>query len=158
MIAPFFMASAEQVIEDRRSNLVSLVNITEVLSTIVVQPEQPEESSAPVILGRPLDLKILAVWQREPDDDPSILYESEFRVAWPGQEPKTVRSAEFQFGKGVYFRNLLNMFGAPGKPQSGVLVIECRARKKGDERWVTQSVRIPVQVVSRDIDEPAAEG
>lgn len=121
--------------EDKTTGLVSYFQIIEKLTLTGIGPLPVKLSAdmAPTIF-------VTASWIRPPDEEASVLLDSEWWIEYPGKLlPEFIHEHKFQIDE-LFGRLSLNLgLGLSTQPTAGVASIENRIRISGsDSRWQVQ--------------------
>ena len=161
MPKPVYILCAENITQDRETNLVSISNVIEKFDVTGIpvdlgQLPNTDELSKKLaqtanidIGGRPL-MKVIAVWALQPGDEGQE-FETGMMITSPGKPDMIVGPMPFQFGEGgIYQRAILTVGGLPPL-QSGTITVVSRMRKKGETAWKTQSYDIVVEAAIKQL-------
>ena len=152
MVRPRYIICSESRTVDRTSGLVTHYNVIEELTVSVGGPKA-KAGSAPF-----LKFVVTAVWMRETGEEAEDTYEFETSMHLPGEEiARRIHAGEFQFGEHRFHRLetfIQGLFTQRGEAvpndaltlQPGVLRLESRIRRSGDQQWLSQDYVIPVRV------------
>jgi hypothetical protein len=131
MPRPVYVLLAEAGHIDRRTNLVSVFNIVEVVEVSRNVADAPTQLPA----GVPQTYNILAAWMKEDGDASDDVFESQLACLAPdGTDFFVSPVVDFNFNL-PYHRVHVREAAIPGFPAIGVFVIEARLRRAGQEDW-----------------------
>jgi hypothetical protein len=153
MPKPVFITCAEQMIESKERNLLTLVDIIEMFDVQVTDSPQADtrvnaSGGMPVILVPWQPFKAIAVWKTLSDDDPEATYEVEWQIILPSGEAKTqpVGNVKPNSTTARPLWRVIAVFMTPlPLHTAGELRIINRLRPQGGE-WLTQEYQIMVNV------------
>jgi hypothetical protein len=139
---------AHQVIEDKETGLISIVQIVEKLQVMRLPEPMPGQNMVFLFQG----LVIIASWLAEDGDARGDEYEVETRFLPPNAEPMPLTRAIFRIGEPDPSRSIyrfVTRFATP--PQltvPGIVLIESRVRKVGaDATWISQTCPLIVELL-----------
>lgn len=155
MPRPVFILCSKSGVEDKESSLISLFDIVEKLQITKVPIPQvtTQEGPRPPVVIQYQPLRIVAVWMALPEDDPQQNYDYSMIVFGPPKgEPIGVEAGGvFRFTKPLH-RFTMRIEGPLPMQGPGLIKIESRIRKVGEENWLSQDYPIIVEEI-----EPAQE-
>jgi hypothetical protein len=120
---------------------MTFYNVCEALQSIPVsaiqQAMKPEVMAAGgLAMSPPTPIRFVSVWMREDSDQPSAQFEHEYVFHLPGNNEIVAGQTPFSFTKARFHRLMSPPVIVPGIPSGGVLKIESRVRRKGEEAWI----------------------
>jgi len=140
MPKPLYILCAESGAVDKYTNRPSLFNVIEQITVNV-----REVPDAKVVLRiKPLDLIVIACWEREDTDSHEDVFEAEAVIAFPGQEPQIQKQPEFSLAL-RFHRFFIKIEGDPPQ-ETGTAKLISRVRRKGSEEWISQEYRLRFEV------------
>lgn len=138
MPRPVFIICSQSASEDAETHFLSLFQIVEQLMV----PKIPEGSKETISRG--FSFRITAVWMRGEEDTPEQTFDSQLRLHFPGtSDPRILGENSFSFSARFQRFSIILQMGGGVEP--GVLLIEHRIRRAGDEQWLSQTYPIPVE-------------
>jgi hypothetical protein len=163
MPKPVYIICAENVVQDKDTNLVSIHNVIERFDVTAVGKLPPDVAKAigptmkkvaesvegaPPVGTRPL-FKAISVWKKEPGDEEQPL-EILMTVTFPDGHKREFGPTPFQFDKGSILQRAIVIVGGQLPVQSGKIRVATSVRKKGDKKWKSQSYDIEVTASAVD--------
>ena len=150
MPKPIYLICSESGAVDENTKFSSLFNLVEKVQFSTAQP-----SPGQILMARPVSLRMQAYWAREETDAPETRFEVQFVGIFPnGPQEIPLAGGEFQFTSPFQRLNVVGFqiaqcFGP------GILWLEARIRRVGEEAWIN---RMEYPIVLEDItpSEPAA--
>jgi len=130
---------------DRRTNAISIFGVIDTIRFASVS-EVSDAKNLPGVSKPWIDIRTTAVWRCE-EDELGEAYEHQTTFSIPGDEHKRI------VGEGSFvFKTPLHRFvidfGGPVFNQAGVIRIENRIRKLGDDDWQEMAYEIRVEKIS----------
>lgn len=151
MPRPAYILCADRVVEDKTTNLVTVVAIVEVVRVEVRHHELNAQEPRARRQGDD-SAHAIAVWRGEPDDV-GVNFSHEWALIVPGQPETRVPTGEFTFDPEKPLQRFrLAMNGLPQPPHSGMVEIESRLRPTGIGQWYAQRFQIAFVVVNMPRD------
>lgn len=162
MPRPVFILCANDFVEDKTTNLLSVHTIIEQIQGFRVEPganpprveDEAGRRAIPVQFQR---AKAMAVWMKEPGDDDRE-FETEFIVDFGG-ERLAAPLGVFRFeGNASFHRMTLRLHGFPLPEQSctGHIIARIRAVGGDDDAWISQDYPILIEMIEQPVQEQAA--
>lgn len=164
MPRPVYIIPAQFVIEEKSTNLVSMICVNERFEVDLRAAESREQLHEAIKdnfkkTGKLQEefgaarIHVVAVWMKESGDE-MCKFEHEFALAVPASEEIVLGPNEFEFDPTKPFRRFKAiMVGLPPINDSCILEIESRVRRvsEGDKDsvWVRQSYPLTVDVVHK---------
>jgi len=146
MPKPVYILCAQSGSIDSRTNRISYFNIIEKIEATrakVTQRRKPTPGAAPL-----LSMRVVAVWMRSGQDTENQEFEYELVISLPHRQKKlSPGKGRFKFTKPLQ-RITVDIGGMLPIIRSGLIKIQCRIRKVGDRKWLSQEYPIIVEVVT----------
>lgn len=138
MPSPIYILCAHDVIEDKKTNLVTIVKIIEILILSRADTEPTQEDALAVASTH---LKMVCVWKKEEGDD-GREFEAEVRFLQNDARLGEAKS-RFSFDETSDLKRHVLEFPANVFQEAGWATIESRIRPAGtEEAWISQSCEI----------------
>lgn len=147
MLKPVYIVCCENSLEDKTTGLQSYINIYE---KILFHKNPAEVPPAP-----PTQIRVFALWVGEREDI-GRQFESEVNVVLPGPSETVLeldKGTTTCTGEG-WIRVTAHLIGTPPIEGPGIMRLQSRMRRVGDENWLTQEY--PIIFAEFHIQEPAA--
>jgi hypothetical protein len=153
MPRPVYSLFAEKISIDQESNLVSLFGVIEKLDIVLwrVGTEVPPQKKLGILGG-----KLISVWGKIPGDN-GKKFEFEIDLEFPGGHGGSTGVTPWEFPKDAIFHRFITEVQIPPMPESGILSIITKVRRKGSKTWQRQVTEIPVNVtihLDRELPRP----
>jgi hypothetical protein len=153
MPKPGYLICSTSGAHDQFGGGASAFGILEVLTGNETQ-RQPDGT----LIATPLSMRIMATWLKDEDDDQKQFFETVFFVFLPGKEAEYIR-AEFP---PFLFESSVRRFVAAKVEfpynvdmDSGIMRVECRIRRQGENEWINrQQYLIVVNNKTKESVEP----
>ena len=151
MPKPVYIICSESGTQDKNTGLVSLFNIVEKFQISEISPEQKQKGlggNAPVV-------RMIAVWMRsQEDENQGFEYEVVLFVPPNDREVGGGPGGRFQFTHPLH-RLTMTLVLPSGFEGAGVMRVENRVRKVGDQHWLRQEYPIFIEKVPSDKEQSA---
>jgi len=157
MPRPRYIVCSETRIVDRETGLCTYCNVADGLT--FSSSQDPRSVEPRQRLARAFRMYVSATWLRSTDSESQYDFEFETRIHIPGgKDPIPMTNGMFRFDKVSHRIETAVLFplDLPGKPEQGIMDIECRIRKVGDSEWISQSFPILVEVKNIASETPQA--
>jgi hypothetical protein len=145
MAEPVYIICSEAGSIDHITNVVSIFSVLDRI--IFVQVKDAEEAKKLPAGGKPwLAIRMTSTWRRS-DDEEGVAFDHQTTFSLPGEEQKRIISEGSFVFHGMLHRFVLD-FGGPMINREGVIRVENRIRKLGDESWQEMAYEIRVEKMS----------
>jgi len=142
MPQPAYIFCSALTADDPLSGSVSCLHLLETL-----QQFQPQQTAVLQRIPVPIGMaRIVGTWMKSNEADSDTRFEVQNVLVLPGGTEHVVGHAEFIFGENSFHR-ILSPFFIPAGLQPGILYIESRLRRMGDDAWLLRQ-RYPILVQS----------
>lgn len=149
MPMPVYMVAAETVLQDRRSGLLSIINVIEKMTIQLAPAATDGENQEPAGLpGNQVWMRVVCVWMGLPEDV-GREFETDLQIEMPdGKQRELKGGGSFSFSADKPLRRAIFEVGGNLDPgQSGVVRIIARLRPVGETEWLTQQFAGLIEVV-----------
>ncbi|HKI33848.1 MAG TPA: hypothetical protein VKA46_18490 [Gemmataceae bacterium] len=144
MPRPVYLLCSQSGAIDETSNAISFFNLIEEVKRFKI----PKKHLASAF--RPLAMRVVACWMNADGDAPGQVFEAQFAAKYPNKgeelpDEYIFSTPAFSF-KTVYHRLIAPVVELPPFAGPGILWIECRVRRQGEQDWLAKQ-EYPIQLI-----------
>ena len=151
MPKPVYVLCAQAVLQEKTSNLVSIFQVLEQITAIIVR-KHDDEATATNVHGSRDGFQAIAVWRKE-NGDAGETFVHEFLVA-----EQSAGLVPFTFSKEKNLQwFVLNAGGFPIPEKSAMVLVTSRVRRESSNAWCSQSYPIFFDITEKSPEEVFGE-
>jgi hypothetical protein len=142
MPQPVYTLCCQAGSEDKYTGLISHFNVIERIIVSKIEVSKIDAETVAPVNTTVHQIRLVSVWMRTAQDSDDDDFEYMIEIVMPpsGRRSK-VQEGRFKFTKPLH-RFTFNFIGSPPLEGSGIMWMECKVRKLGEELWLTQAYPI----------------